>query len=104
IPPYFDPMIAKLISRPPTREHASAGLIGALDQTRLYGVETNRGYLRQIIAYTPFASGQPWTRCLEHLVYQTDTYEVLNVVTQTSVHDYPGRQGYWAVGVPPTGP
>ncbi|RMV50542.1 putative urea amidolyase [Pseudomonas syringae pv. helianthi] len=104
IPPYFDPMIAKLISWAPTREHASAGLIGALDQTRLYGVETNRGYLRQIIADTPFASGQPWTRCLEDLVYQTDTFEVLTGGTQTSVQDYPGRLGYWAVGVPPSGP
>ncbi|MFH7391429.1 hypothetical protein, partial [Pseudomonas syringae group genomosp. 7] len=77
----------------PPREHASAGLIGALDHTRLYGAVTNPGYLRQIIADTPFASGQPLTRCLEDLVYQTDTFEVLTGGTQTSVHDYPGRLG-----------
>ncbi|KTB73875.1 hypothetical protein AO068_10255 [Pseudomonas sp. ICMP 3272] len=104
IPPYFDPMIAKLISWAPTREQASAGLIDALNETRLYGVETNRDYLRQIIADTPFASGQPWTRCLEGLVYHADTFEVLSGGTQTSVQDYPGRLGYWAVGVPPSGP
>ncbi|MCH5487695.1 5-oxoprolinase/urea amidolyase family protein [Pseudomonas syringae] len=104
IPPYFDPMIAKLISWAPTREDASAGLIDALNETRLYGVETNRDYLRQIIADAPFASGQPWTRCLEDLVYRADTFEVLSGGTQTSVQDYPGRLGYWAVGVPPSGP
>ena len=104
IPPYFDPMIAKLISWAPTREDASAGLIDALNETRLYGVETNRDYLRQIIVDAPFASGQPWTRCLEDLVYHADTFEVLSGGTQTSVQDYPGRLGYWAVGVPSSGP
>ncbi|POD71170.1 urea carboxylase [Pseudomonas syringae group genomosp. 3] len=104
IPPYFDPMIAKLISWAPTRDQASAGLAAALHETRLYGVETNRDYLRQIIDDVPFASGQPWTRCLEGLVYHADTFEVLSGGTQTSVQDYPGRLGYWAVGVPPSGP
>ncbi|KPW23083.1 Urea amidolyase-like protein, partial [Pseudomonas cannabina pv. alisalensis] len=104
IPPYFDPMIAKLISWAPNRDQASAGLAAALHETRLYGVETNRDYLRQIIDDTPFASGQPWTRCLEGLVYHADTFEVLSGGTQTSVQDYPGRLGYWAVGVPPSGP
>ncbi|WP_024679453.1 urea carboxylase [Pseudomonas syringae] len=104
IPPYFDPMIAKLISWAPTRDQASAGLAAALHETRLYGVETNRDYLRQIIEDVPFASGQPWTRCLEGLVYHADTFEVLSGGTQTSVQDYPGRLGYWAIGVPPSGP
>ncbi|MBX8475990.1 urea carboxylase [Pseudomonas cichorii] len=104
IPPFFDPMIAKFISWAPDRQQASDGLANALHDTRLYGVETNRDYLRQIIADTPFASGQPWTRCLEGLIYQADTFEVLSGGTQTTVQDYPGRLGYWAVGVPPSGP
>ncbi|MDB6050480.1 MAG: accA [Pseudomonas sp.] len=104
IPPFFDPMIAKLISWAPTRDQASAGLVQALADSRLYGVETNRDYLRQILVDAPFASGQPWTRCLEGLVYRADTFEVLSGGTQTSVQDYPGRLGYWAVGVPPSGP
>ncbi|MEN5327831.1 urea carboxylase [Pseudomonas sp. TWI549] len=104
IPPYFDPMIAKLISWAPTREQARADLHQALGDSLLYGVETNRDYLRQILLDTPFASGQPWTRCLESLVYRANTFEVLSAGTQTSVQDYPGRLGYWAVGVPPSGP
>ncbi|QXH63264.1 urea carboxylase [Pseudomonas azerbaijanorientalis] len=104
IPPYFDPMIAKVISWAPTREEAAADLHQALGASLLYGVEINRDYLRQILLDTPFASGQPWTRCLEGLVYQANTFEVLSAGTQTSVQDYPGRLGYWAVGVPPSGP
>ncbi|MGJ7513851.1 urea carboxylase [Pseudomonas baetica] len=104
IPPYFDPMIAKVIAWAPTREEARADLHSALGDSLLYGVETNRDYLRQILLDAPFASGQPWTRCLEDLVYRANTFEVLSAGTQTSVQDYPGRLGYWAVGVPPSGP
>nr|WP_288256969.1 urea carboxylase [uncultured Pseudomonas sp.] len=104
IPPYFDPMIAKLITWQPTREQASAALDKALGDSVLYGVECNRDYLRQILSDAPFASGHPWTRCLENLVYQASTFEVLSAGTQTSVQDCPGRLGYWAVGVPPSGP
>lgn len=104
IPPWFDPMIAKLIAWAPTREQASAGLDRALADSLLYGVECNRDYLRQILADAPFASGSPWTRCLEGLRYRAHTFEVLSAGTQTSVQDYPGRLGYWAVGVPPSGP
>ncbi|MGF0239366.1 urea carboxylase [Rhodococcus sp. IEGM1300] len=104
IPPYFDPMIAKVISWAPTREEARTDLHQALGESLLYGVETNRDYLRQMLLDAPFANGQPWTRCLEGLVYQANTFEVLSAGTQTSVQDYPGRLGYWAVGVPPSGP
>jgi len=104
IPPYFDPMIAKVIVWRPTREQASAALNQALADTVLYGVESNRDYLRQILLDAPFASGEPWTRCLEGLVYQANTFEVISAGTQTTVQDFPGRLGYWAVGVPPSGP
>ncbi|WP_318365170.1 urea carboxylase [Enterobacter sp.] len=104
VPPFFDPLLAKIITHAPTREAATAQLDQALAATRLYGVETNRHYLRQILSDAPFASGEPWTRCLENLRYQADTVEVLSAGTQTTVQDFPGRTGYWAVGVPPSGP
>ncbi|CAG4922270.1 urea carboxylase [Paraburkholderia saeva] len=104
VPPYFDPMLAKLIAWSPTRDAARHTLGEALRTTRLYGVETNRDYLRQILDDTPFASGEPWTRCLEGLRYHAATFEILSGGTQTTVQDYPGRQGYWAVGIPPSGP
>ncbi|CZX84563.1 biotin carboxylase [Enterobacter ludwigii] len=104
VPPFFDPMLAKMIAWQPTREAAIRVLHSALGETRLYGVETNRSYLQQILTFAPFAAGEPWTRCLEHLMYQASTLEVLSAGTQTTVQDYPGRTGYWAVGVPPSGP
>jgi len=104
IPPYFDPMIAKVITWADSREAASAALGQALADTLLYGVETNSQYLRQILTDAPFASGNPWTRCLEGMIYQANTFEVLSAGTQTTVQDFPGRLGYWAVGVPPSGP
>ncbi|WP_374365845.1 urea carboxylase [Stutzerimonas sp.] len=104
IPPYFDPMIAKVITWAPSREEARQALDEALGDTLLYGVETNRDYLRQILAFTPFASGNAWTRCLEGLSYKANTFEVISAGTQTTVQDFPGRLGYWAVGVPPSGP
>ncbi|MGD9427264.1 urea carboxylase [Pantoea sp. NSTU24] len=104
VPPFFDPMLAKAIAWRPSRDEAIATLTQALAETRLYGVETNRRYLQQILAFEPFTSGEPWTRCLEQLRYQAATFEVISAGTQTSVQDYPGRLGYWAVGVPPSGP
>jgi urea carboxylase len=104
IPPFFDPMIAKLIAWAPDREAARAALDSALAGTRLYGVETNRSYLRQILADAPFAEGRPWTRCLEGLSYRSTAFDVLSAGTQTTVQDWPGRLGHWAVGVPPSGP
>jgi urea carboxylase len=104
IPPYFDPMIAKVISWAPSREEARVALDAALGDTLLYGVETNREYLRQILAFAPFAESNPWTRCLEGLSYRATTFEVITAGTQTTVQDFPGRLGYWAVGVPPSGP
>lgn len=104
VPPFFDPMLAKIIAWRPEREAAIAALSAALASTRLYGVETNRHYLQQILAFAPFSEARPWTRCLEQLHYRAATVEVLTAGTQTSVQDYPGRLGYWAVGVPPSGP
>lgn len=104
IPAFFDPMLAKIIAWQPNREAAINALSAALAETRLYGAETNCQYLQQILAYQPFSAGIAWTRCLEQLSYQALTLEVLSAGTQSTLQDYPGRLGYWAVGVPPSGP
>ncbi len=44
------------------------------------------------------------TRTLQAFPYQATTIEVLSPGTQTTIQDWPGRCGYWAVGVPPSGP
>jgi urea carboxylase len=51
-----------------------------------------------------FADGRLCTRALEGFDYAPRTVEVLVAGTQTTLQDYPGRTGYWHVGVPPSGP
>ena len=48
--------------------------------------------------------GELSTRFLETFEYRPAAIEVLEAGTYTSVQDYPGRAGYWDIGVPPSGP
>ncbi|MCU0792806.1 MAG: urea carboxylase [Opitutaceae bacterium] len=101
---FYDPMIAKIIVHGSDRADALARLDAALADTRVYGIENNLGYLRQIIASEGFRIGSVTTKYLSTLPYAPATVEVLEGGTQTTVQDYPGRIGYWDVGVPPSGP
>ena len=101
---FYDPMIAKIIVRGTDRADALARLESALADTRVYGLENNLPYLRQIIASEGFRIGSVTTKYLSTLPFVPATIEVLEGGTQTTVQDYPGRIGYWDVGVPPSGP
>ena len=101
---FFDPMLAKLISHAESREVAQARLQKALDDTKLYGVETNIEYLRQVLFDDAFLSARMTTRYLDEFVYKPLSINVLAPGTFTTVQDYPGREGFWDVGVPPSGP
>jgi urea carboxylase len=104
VPPWYDPMIAKVIVRGETREAARERLLAALAKTALSGIETNLAYLRQILADPVFIQGEHYTRYLDKVEYKAATVEVLSPGTQSMVQDYPGRTGYWDIGVPPSGP
>ena len=104
VPAFYDPMLAKLIVHADTREAALDKLADALARTRLSGIATNLDYLRQIVADARFRAGELSTRFLDSFVYQPAAIEVLEAGTYTSVQDYPGRTGYWNIGVPPSGP
>ena len=82
----------------------STRLRDALAATRLSGIETNRDYLQHVLDSDAFREGRVHTRMLEDMAYQSATFEVLEPGTQTTVQDYPGRIGYWDVGIPPSGP
>ncbi|QCR34644.1 urea carboxylase [Nissabacter sp. SGAir0207] len=101
---FYDPMIAKLIVYGEDRPQALARLAEALNATRLHGIATNLDYLRQVIATDAFRHGEVWTRMLDHFTYRPQAIEVLQPGTYSSVQDYPGRLGYWDIGVPPSGP
>ena len=104
VPPFYDPMLAKLLVHGRDREDARARLHAALQATRLDGIETNLDYLRRVVQDPIFAAGRQTTRSLSELSYSADTIDVLSAGTQTTVQDWPGRSGYWDVGVPPSGP
>jgi len=104
VSPHYDPMLAKLIVHGSDRADALVRLEAALAQTRLFGISTNLDYLRQIIVTEKFRAGQVSTRFLDSFAYAAPVMEVVEPGTYTTVQDYPGRVGYWDVGVPPSGP
>ena len=57
ISPFYDPMIAKLITTGPTREAARKLMIEALTKTALFGPRTNRDFLIACLANDKFAEG-----------------------------------------------
>ena len=104
VPAFFDPMLAKIIVRGDNREQALAELSTALNNTYLYGIETNIGYLRSLLQDPTLVQGKMTTRCLNSFVYQPARIDVIQGGTQTTIQDFPGRSGYWHVGVPTSGP
>ncbi|MEP0923927.1 urea carboxylase [Leptolyngbya sp. ST-U4] len=104
VTPFYDPLLAKVIVQGKTREEAIAQLQTALQASEIAGIETNLAYLRQVIASPQFVNGLVSTRYLNQFQYQPRTIDVLNPGTYTTIQDYPGRTGYWDIGVPPSGP
>jgi urea carboxylase len=104
VTPYYDPMLAKLIVHAEDRPQAVAKLRVALCETQLAGIETNLDYLRKVCAAPDFTSGSILTSTLADFPYLRTAIEIIEGGTQTTLQDYPGRQGYWNVGVPPSGP
>ena len=100
----FDPMLAKIIVHAPTRKEALAAMRSTLAKTRVYGVTTNLMYLESLLAAPRYAAGELSCRMLDGFAPQEPSIEVLDGGVQTTVQDYPGMTGYWAVGVPPCGP
>jgi geranyl-CoA carboxylase alpha subunit len=57
IPPFYDSMIAKLISHGATRDEARRKLVHGLEQTAAFGVTTNQAFLAACLRHPVFASG-----------------------------------------------
>ncbi|MEP6837909.1 MAG: acetyl-CoA carboxylase biotin carboxylase subunit [Bradyrhizobium sp.] len=61
IPPYYDSMIAKIISHGATRDEARGKLISGLEQAAAFGVTTNQGFLISCLRHPGFAGGEATT-------------------------------------------
>ncbi len=104
VTPYYDPMLAKIIVHGEDRAAALTRLRDALNACKVAGIETNVEYLRQVCDDPVFAAGGVTTAYLKTFNYRTNAIDVVEPGTQTTIQDYPGRVGYWHVGVPPSGP
>jgi geranyl-CoA carboxylase alpha subunit len=65
IPPFYDSMIAKIISHGATRDEARGKLICGLEQTAAFGVTTNQGFLISCLRHPAFAKGDATTAFIE---------------------------------------
>lgn len=104
VPSLFDPMLAKVIAKGQDRAAALTLLDDALSKIEIYGIETNIAYVRQVLNTPIFTQGRIYTRYLNELEYTARTLDVTGGGTMTTIQDYPGRVGFWSVGVPPSGP
>jgi urea carboxylase len=101
---WYDPLLAKLIVTARDRDAAVRAMQTALDHTGLHGLETNIEWLRQAARSADFVSGHVSTSMAQSIKFTPQTIRVVSGGLATTVQDYPGRQGYWNVGVPPSGP
>jgi geranyl-CoA carboxylase alpha subunit len=61
IPPFYDSMIAKIISFGATRDEARGKLICGLEQTAAFGITTNQSFLISCLRHPAFAGGEATT-------------------------------------------
>ena len=104
VSPFFDPLLAKIIVTADNRSECVKKAIEILAATKLEGVETNLEFLQNIAADKNFADANLSTKFLESFSYTSKAFDILSAGTFTTIQDFPGRTGYWQVGIPPSGP
>jgi urea carboxylase len=104
VSPFYDPLLSKVMVHGKNREEAVALMSKALGEARISGIETNLRYLRQVAVWDRFLKGGVAMRDMASFGYHPSTIDVLSAGTMSTVQDFPGRTGYWKVGVPPCGP
>jgi acetyl/propionyl-CoA carboxylase alpha subunit len=62
---YYDPLLAKVISWAPAREHARQRLITALEETVILGLVTNRAFLIDLLRSDEFRTGDTFTHTVD---------------------------------------
>jgi len=65
--PYYDSLLAKLITYGEDREEARIRMYSALRRFQISGVATNRDLMLEVIAHPDFAAGRLSTDFLERL-------------------------------------
>jgi urea carboxylase len=103
VSPFYDPLLVKIITVSEDRESNILKLQKSLEKSRIYGIESNLSYLEAISKENFFTQSKFYTKVLDTFEYKAKKVDVLKSGTLTTIQDYPARQGYWAVGIPPSG-
>jgi acetyl/propionyl-CoA carboxylase alpha subunit len=74
ITPYFDSMLAKLVVHSSNRKEAISELKAKLDETKIYGVNTNISFLNQILNHSAYIQNRVSTTFIdEHYISLVDS-------------------------------
>ena len=79
ISPFYDPMIAKVISKGKDREEAITKLRRSLLRTALFGIKNNRDFLISILSSTAFKGSDVNTSFLENNQFDVAASSLTNV-------------------------
>ena len=104
VTPAYDPLLAKVITHATTRDAALDALSLALSETKISGIETNTNLICAALADAAVRAHVHTTATLVEIVEPGARIDVLRAGTQTTIQAWPGRLGYWNIGVPPSGP
>ncbi|KAH7412923.1 urea carboxylase [Cadophora sp. MPI-SDFR-AT-0126] len=104
VSPSFDPLLAKIIVTGTDRPDAVKKLAAALDATQIWGVDTNIEYLRHIVKSNMFVEAKYSTTTLDTFEFHPAAIQVIDPGSLTTIQDFPGRVGFWKIGIPPSGP
>ena len=70
VSPYYDSMLAKLITYAESRNEALDRLSGALDRTSIFGITTNQSFLARLIALPETRNATLHTRLIDDHIHQ----------------------------------
>ncbi len=111
IPPFYDPMIAKIIAWGADRDSARRRLLRALENTVLLGVPNNRRFLIDVLRSEGFSRGAATTALVEDnfsaqirtATGATAQDAAIAAVIQTTTYNcrsHPGEHWAWRTGQP----
>tara|TARA_A100001015_G_scaffold318446_1_gene438365 strand:- start:5770 stop:7752 length:1983 start_codon:yes stop_codon:yes gene_type:complete len=67
VTPFYDPMLAKIIGYGATRKQALRNLTCALENASIFGIQTNRSFLLEVLKQDQFLNGSAKTTFLEDI-------------------------------------
>ncbi|MBA2875366.1 acetyl-CoA carboxylase biotin carboxylase subunit [Thermaerobacillus caldiproteolyticus] len=73
VTPFYDPMIAKLITKGQTRQEAMTRMLQALEHYQIEGIKTNIPMLKEVVSHPAFQAGQTTTNFVELHLHKATT-------------------------------